>query len=88
MNDTPIQIRNPKIVRAIRELAAKTGRPISEAVGEVVLAELARRQTADQEGYESRLAGVREISRKFRELPVIGPRLTDNDLYDEYGLPR
>jgi uncharacterized protein with PIN domain len=38
MNDAPIQIRDPKVVRAIREWARETGQPISEAVGEVVLA--------------------------------------------------
>jgi hypothetical protein len=88
MNDAPIQIRNPKVVRAIRELASETGRPISEAVGEVVLAELARRHAARAGDFEARLAAIREISRKFRDLPRVGPSLTDDDLYDEDGLPK
>jgi hypothetical protein len=88
MNDAPIQIRNPKVVRAIRELASETGQPISEAVGEVVLAELARRHSARDETFEARLAAIEAVSRKFGDLPVIGPRLTDDDLYDEDGLPK
>ncbi len=88
MNDVPIQIRNPKVVRAIRELASETGRPISEAVGEVVLAELARRRAAQEETVEARRAAVREIVQQIRKLPVVGPSLTDDDLYDEDGLPR
>jgi hypothetical protein len=88
MNDAPIQIRNLKVVRAIRELASDSGQSISDAVGEVVLAELARRRSAQDETFESRLAASREIRRRFRELPVVGPTLTDDDFYDEDGLPR
>ena len=88
MNDAPIQIRNPKVVRAIRELASETGRPISEAVGEVVLAELARRHAAHCETLETRRAAIQDIVRQIGELPIVGPTLTDGDLYDEDGLPR
>ncbi len=58
MNDAPIQIRNLKVVRAIRELASDSGQSISDAVGEVVLAELARRRSAQDETFESRLDGL------------------------------
>jgi hypothetical protein len=88
MNDAPIQIRNPEIVRAIRELAAETGRPITEVVGDVVQAELARRQARLNETYDQRLVAIREISRQFRDLPVVGPTPTDDDFYDEDGFPK
>ena len=88
MNDTPIQIRNPEITRVIRELAAASGQSITEIVGEVFLAEQARRQASRGQDYETRLAAIREISRRFRNLPVVGPTLTDEDFYDEDGLPR
>ena len=88
MNDAQIQIRNPEVVRAIRVLAARTGRPLTEAVARAVEAALARCQASDQDGYRRRLDAIQDISRKFRDLPVVGPRLTDDDLYDEDGLPR
>ena len=88
MNDTPIQIRNPEAVRAIRALARRTGRPITVAVADAVKAELGRYANARDEGYGQRLAAIQEISRRFRELPVVGPELTDEDFYDEDGMPR
>ncbi len=66
MNDAPIQIRNPKVVRAIRALASETGRPISEALDEVVLAELARRHVSQDETVEARRAAIRDIVRQIR----------------------
>jgi hypothetical protein len=31
---------------------------------------------------------VDEIVERFKALPTIGPMLTDDDLYDEWGLPK
>jgi hypothetical protein len=88
MNDAPIQIRNPEVVRAIRALAEKTGRPITEAVATAVHAELRRRSTVSAEERNRKLGAMREIVARIQRLPVIGPALTDDDLYDEDGLPR
>ena len=88
MTDAPVQIRNPEVVRAIRALAARTGRPLTEAVAQAVTAALNHHQASDQDGYRRRLDAIREVSRKFRDLPVVGPRLTDDDLYDEEGMPK
>jgi len=88
MNDVPIQIRNPEVVRAIRTLAEQTGRPITEAVGLAVNAEIERRQLTDAAERDRRLRNMREAVRQFRESPIIGPLLTDDDIYDADGLPR
>jgi len=88
MNDTPIQIRNPEVVRAIRALAQKTGQPITEAVGVAVEAELKRRDVVSDEERARRLRAMREAVKRFHQLPIVGPLLTDDDLYDEDGLPR
>jgi hypothetical protein len=88
MTDAPIQIRKPSVVRAIRDLAERTGQPITEAVGAAVDAALAKESVRDEAEYERRLAAIQEISRSFRELPIVGPILTDDDLYDEEGLPK
>lgn len=88
MNDTPIQIRNPEVVRAIRALARQTGRPITATVAQAVDAELRRRQVVEDSAYRRRRRAIREAAEAFRNLPVIGPLLTDDDLYDEDGMPR
>ena len=88
MNDTPIQIRNPQVTRAIRELAEQSGRPITVAVGEAVKEALSRRQAKREQGYQSRLAAIDAVVEKIQRLPRIGPGLTDDDLYDQDGLPK
>ena len=88
MNDVPIQIRNPDVVRAIRQLAAEKRLPITEVVGEAVNAELSRITAGREAEVQRRLAAVRAIVERFNALPVVGPLLTDDDLYDEDGLPK
>ena len=83
---TPIQIRNEHVVRDIREAAALTHRPITEIVGEgvqIVLERERRRATAGQRGRE-----IDRILAEIDALPILGPMLTDDDLYDDDGLPR
>ncbi len=82
----PVQIRNDDVVRDIRELAALKRKPITEAVAEAVKAELERaRRNSD---IEARRREVRRLVDEFNALPRVGPMLTDDDLYDEDGLPR
>jgi hypothetical protein len=88
MNDVPIQIRNPDVVRAIRQLAAEKGQPITDVIGQVVNAELSRIEAGREVEVQRRLAAVRDIVERFNALPVVGPLLTDDDLYDEDGLPK
>jgi hypothetical protein len=88
MNDAPIQIRNPEVVRALRRLAAKKGKPITDTVGELVGAELSRIDRVDDAEVQRRLKAARRIVAEFNALPVVGPLLTDDDLYDEDGLPK
>lgn len=84
--NAPIQIRRDDVVQDIRELAALTEQPITEAVAGAVRAELARARA--KSGIEARRQAVAEIVRQFREAPVVGPMLTDADLYDEDGMPK
>lgn len=82
----PIQIRNEDVVRHIRELAAIRGRSITEVVDCAVQTELerARRET----GLDERRRKVDEALARIRALPVLGPIPTDDDFYDEAGLPK
>jgi hypothetical protein len=86
MTAAPIQIRKPEVVSDIRELAELKGQPITEAVAEAVRAEL--RRARGKASLAARQAQVEAIVRHFNALPNVGPRLTDDDLYDEDGLPR
>jgi hypothetical protein len=88
MNDVPIQIRNPDVIRAIRQLAAEKRLPITEVVGEAVNAELSRIGTSRKAEVQRRLAAIADAVERFNALPVVGPMLTDEDLYDEDGLPK
>jgi hypothetical protein len=82
----PVQIRNEDVVRDIRELAALKRKPITEAVADAVKSELERaRRTSD---VETRRREVRRLVEEFNALPRVGPMLTDDDLYDEDGLPK
>jgi hypothetical protein len=88
MNDAPIQIRNPEVTRAIRALAAKKGQPITEAVADVVHAELTRLEGQHEAEVQRRIARAKEIVARFSALPKLGPPLADDDLYDEDGFPK
>ena len=82
----PIQIRNEHVVRDIREAAALTCRPITEIVGEgvqIVLERERRRATGGQRRRE-----IDRILAEIDALPILGPMLTDDDLYDDDGFPR
>lgn len=82
----PIQIRNEDVVRDVREAAALTGLSITKVVAEGarLVAERARHVRSPEE----RRREVDRIIAEFRALPKTGQTLTDDDLYDEYGLPK
>ena len=88
MNDAPIQIRNPGVTRAIRKLAEQKGLAITETLGELVDAELARLERVDEAEVQRRLRAVEGIVKRLNALPKQGSPLTDDDLYDEHGFPR
>jgi hypothetical protein len=88
MNDVPIQIRNPEVIRAIRELATRKGQPITQALGEAVNAELGRIDAEHRARVQRKLIAIREAVDALHQLPVVGEPFTDDDLYDEDGLPK
>jgi hypothetical protein len=88
VNEAPIQIRNPDVIRAIRELAARRQLPITEVVGEAVNAELGRLGCLRDSEVERRLTAIRAVTARIARLPVLGPTPTDADFYDEDGCPK
>lgn len=77
-----MNIKDPAVHAAAAELARRRGISLTEAVRQAVDEALAA-ERAKREGMAARLM---EIGRRAAARPV--PYLTDDDLYDEDGLPR
>lgn len=81
-----ILIKDPETDRIVRELAARTGKTITDAVKTAAERELAglppRKGRIDREKLARTLAEIRSY-------PRINERLTDDEIigYDENGLP-
>ena len=86
--NAPVQIRKPEVAERLRVLARLEGKSITDLVDEMVR-ERDERLTAKRDAeIKAKLAAVEEIVAHFNSLPVIGPLLTDDDIYDEDGLPK
>jgi hypothetical protein len=84
----PIQIRREDVVADIRALSELMGVSITDAVSQVVKDRLlSEQQIADKKRAE-RNKRADKILKQIRSLPRVGVPLTDDDLYDEYGLPK
>lgn len=86
--NAPVQIRKPNVVERLRELARLEGKSITDLVDEMVRERDERLVARREAEIEAKLAAVEEIVAHFNSLPVVGPLLTDDDLYDEDGLPK
>jgi hypothetical protein len=86
--NAPVQIRKPETVERLRRLAALEGKSITELVDEMVRERDERILAANEAEVQRKIAAAREIVRHFQSLPIVGPLLTDDDLYDEDGLPK
>jgi hypothetical protein len=84
----PIQIKRPDVADDIRTLAALTGLSITDAIAKAVAAQLAvERLKADTRLRKRRKEAERALT-EIRRLPVTGPIVSDEDLYDTEGLPK
>lgn len=84
----PIQIKNEDVARDIRELASLTGEGITDAVAEAVREKLAKVRGRSEAEVQARRREVDRLLAEIDALPRRGPPLTDDDLYDDYGLPK
>jgi len=88
MADTTILIQNPHVVRDIERLAQQEGKPNEDVVAEAVRAQLKPAPQRTPEEIEERRRKVEKALAGWDALPHDGESLTDDDLYDENGLPR
>jgi len=99
MGTPQLNIKDAEATRLARELAELTGESQTEAV-RTALRERLEREKAEREARDARAAGEkrREFERVWAEIQKIQERvrrrglsekmLTDDDLYDEHGLPK
>lgn len=81
-----LNIKNPETRRLAKELADLTGESVTEAVTEALRDRLQREKKArSKEGVAEKLM---EIADRVAALPELDPRLPDDILYDEHGLPK
>jgi antitoxin VapB len=81
-----LSIKHPEADRLARELAARTGETLTEAVV-VALRERLARQTGRNRAVPLR-EELAEIRRRCASLPLLDDRTPDEILgYDEHGLP-
>jgi len=86
--NAPVQIRKAETVARLRRLAALEGKTITELVDEMVRERDRRFEAERAADIDRRRQAVEEAVRRFNALPIVGPLLTDDDLYDEDGLPK
>jgi len=86
--NAPVQIRKFETVERLRRLAALEGKTITELVDDMARERDARQLAERQADIDTRRRGVEEAVRRFQNLPIIGPLVSDDDFYDENGLPR
>ena len=95
MGTPQLNIKDAETTRMVRELAELTGETQTEVVRKAVQERLAKAK-ADAEveerrgklDYERTLAEIRRIQEEVRKHMKPGDFLTDDDLYDERGLPK
>jgi antitoxin VapB len=87
-----MNIKDPRVHAMARELAARAGISVTEAVRRALAAELERAPAASPVAARAaRLEAVHRISAAYRSLTLRDPRSSAElcaDLYDEQGLPR
>lgn len=82
-----ISIKNIETEQIAREVAAKTGESITEAIQKSLEERLVRLRQEKQTRVA--LAQVEEILRRVDKLPVVDARTPDEIIgYDENGIPR
>ncbi|MBL6940426.1 MAG: type II toxin-antitoxin system VapB family antitoxin [Alphaproteobacteria bacterium] len=89
-----LNIKKPSTEAAIRELAARTGESLTDAVESAVLEKLDQlRAAAQPDTFGAMLARLRPLQAALKAKQIdpadsrTGAELAD-DLYDEHGLPK
>jgi hypothetical protein len=88
MTDRPIQIRRPDVTADARRLAELTGVSITDAIANALRGQLAIERVKGDAKLAKRREEAEMALAELRRLPVTGPDISDEDLYDTHGLPK
>ena len=87
-----LNIKSERTVALVRELAARTGSSQTAAIEEAVSARLAELERDDDTRVENKRTAAADALRQLRRLLTdddkLAIRRTQDDLYDDSGLPR
>lgn len=86
--NAPVQIRKSDVAERLRTLARREGLSITDLVDQMAREREARADAAKEAEVQRKIAAAKRIIAEFNALPIVGPLLTDDDLYDEDGLPK
>lgn len=86
--NAPVQIRKFDTVERLRRLAALEGKSITDLVDEMVRERDERLTAAREADIAQRRQAVEEAVARIDAMPRLAPWPTDDDFYDEDGLPR
>lgn len=76
------------MIEDIRALAELTGVSMTEAIGTAVKVQLATARSKAATKVSVRRKRAEAALAELRSLPVVGPGISDDDLYGPDGLPR
>jgi hypothetical protein len=82
--NAPVQIRKPEVAERLRRISQREGRSITDVIDALSL----KAEQEHEAEVQRKIACAEEIIAHFQSLPIVGPLLTDDDLYDEDGLPK
>lgn len=87
-----LNIKSERTVALVRELAARTGRSQTAAIEEAVSLRLAQLERDDDTRVENKRTAAADVLRQLHRLLTDDDkraiRRTQEDLYDDSGLPR
>jgi len=82
------QIRRQKVTDDIRALSEMMQVSMTEAVEAAVQEKLAAETKKRMDERQAKWREAERIVMEFQKLPIVGPLLTDADMYDEDGMPK
>jgi hypothetical protein len=86
--NAPVQIRKPEVAERLRQRAKSEGKSITELVETMLAERIAADEARASDDRENRRAAVEAILARVSTMPRLAAWPTDDDFYDEDGLPK
>jgi antitoxin VapB len=83
-----LSIKNEEVEARIRRLTELTGEGVTEAIDAAVREKLARVEKVREEEIQRRMAAVDAILAKYGPFPKLDQKAIDEEMFDEFGVPR